>query len=113
MTVHDIFLSFVLFAAYVNGVVVGAMCCRIEPPGAIGARERLYIMTLGVLATWRRRGVGNQMLLRVLGNLTRYPSVGEVYLHVQTSNEDAVRFYKVGSVRAICSRASRKAIRDS
>lgn len=52
-------------------------------------------MTLGVLAPWRRRGVGKQLLLRILSNLARYPSVGEVYLHVQTSNHEAVKFYEV------------------
>lgn len=52
-------------------------------------------MTLGVLAAWRRRGVGKKFLRRVLANLAHYPSVGEIYLHVQTSNQEAVRFYKV------------------
>ncbi|CAM9444772.1 unnamed protein product [Sphacelaria rigidula] len=80
--------------AYVDGSVVGSMCCRIEPTDPPSAHDRLYIMTLGVLAPWRRRGVGKQLLLRILSNLARYPSVGEVYLHVQTSNHEAVKFYE-------------------
>lgn len=71
------------------------MCCRIEPVQMDATQERLYIMTLGVLATWRRRGVGTQLLLRMLDTLKRYPAIHEVYLHVQTSNKEAVQFYKV------------------
>lgn len=71
------------------------MCCRVEPANTSGTHDRLYIMTLGVLAAWRRHGVGKQLLLRVMSNLARYPSVGEVYLHVQTSNQEAVKFYEV------------------
>ncbi|CAM9432937.1 unnamed protein product [Ascophyllum nodosum] len=79
---------------YVDGVVAGAVCCRIEPPEPPGGHDRLYIMTLGVLAPWRRRGIGTQLLRRMLANLEHHPSVQEVYLHVQTSNQDAVEFYQ-------------------
>lgn len=82
-------------SVYVDGVVVGAVCCRIEPPGSPEGREALYIMTLGVVAAWRRRNIGTQLLRRVLDSLPRYPSVGELYLHVQTNNEEAIGFYKV------------------
>ena len=58
-------------------------------------------MTLGVLAAYRGRGVGTRLIRSVLdyfesekeGELS---SVDEVALHVQTSNEDATRFYCVG-----------------
>lgn len=83
-------------AVFADGVVVGGVCCRIEPSESPGGHDRLYIMTLGVLATWRRRGIGSKLLSHVLANLEQHPSVGEVYLHVQTSNEEAVHFYKVG-----------------
>lgn len=79
---------------YVDDVVVGAVCCRIEPPESPEGHVKLYIMTLGVLAAWRRRAIGTHLLRRVLDSLPRYPSVREVYLHVQTSNQEAVGFYK-------------------
>lgn len=79
---------------------MGAICCRIEPPESPGKHGRLYIMTLGVLAAWRRRAVGSQLLHHVLASLPRYPLVGEVYLHVQTNNQEAVGFYKVS--RDLC-----------
>lgn len=86
---------FLLCLAHVDDVVAGAICCRIEPAESSEGYDRLHIMTLGVLAAWRRRGVGTHLLRRALDNLARYPSVREVYLHVQTSNQEAVAFYKV------------------
>lgn len=80
------------------------MCCGIGSPDKSGTHEQLNIMILGVLATWRRRGIGTQLLHRILTKLEQYPSVGEVYLHVQTSNDEAIRFYQVRRVHAvICS----------
>ncbi|CAN0430906.1 unnamed protein product, partial [Hapterophycus canaliculatus] len=79
---------------YVDDVVVGAVCCRVEPPESPGGHEALYIMTLGVLAAWRRRSIGTKLLRRVLDSLPRYPSVEEVYLHVQSNNGEAVGFYE-------------------
>ncbi|CAM9123073.1 unnamed protein product [Discosporangium mesarthrocarpum] len=80
--------------AYSNGCVVGAICCRVENEGGSSRNLKLYIMTLGVLATWRRRGIGSKLLLRALDNLSHYKEMKEIYLHVQTSNQDAVDFYK-------------------
>lgn len=86
---------------YVDGVVAGAVCCRIEPPESPDGHDALYIMTLGVLAAWRRRAIGTQLLLRLLDCLPRYPSVGQLYLHVQTNNEEAIGFYKVSYLQAV------------
>ena len=44
--------------AYYQGFVIGAICCRIEP--GEGGRKKLYIMTLGVLAAYRKRGIGER-----------------------------------------------------
>ena len=41
--------------AYFNDVVVGGVCCRFEQEGE---KRRVYIMTLGCLAAYRRYGVG-------------------------------------------------------
>jgi hypothetical protein len=43
-----------LFAAYFNDIVVGGVCCRID----LTCKRRMYIMTLGTLAPYRRFGLG-------------------------------------------------------
>ena len=119
--------------AYYNGFVVGAVCTRIEPLPQKSVdngdgddddensppKHRLYIMTLAVLAAYRGRGIGAQLIQSVLdyceeinagtidyisssnsnsksGNSIAIASpkrIDEVALHVQISNEDAMRFY--------------------
>ena len=89
--------------AYWNGFVVGAICARVEPipeaDGAAPGRKRLYIMTLAVLAAYRGRGVGQQLVESVLDHVAenidtaKYADVDEVTLHVQINNTDAMKFY--------------------
>lgn len=43
--------------AYYNDVPVGAVACRLEP-NPEPATQKLYIMTLGVLAPYRHAGIG-------------------------------------------------------
>lgn len=45
--------------AYYNDIVVGAVCCRVDKSDN---SRRLYIMTLGCLAPYRRLGIGTKML---------------------------------------------------
>ncbi|KAF2575826.1 hypothetical protein F2Q70_00006303 [Brassica cretica] len=54
---------------------------------------RVYIMTLGVLAPYRGIGIGSKLLNHVLDICTKQ-NISEIYLHVQTNNEDAIKFYK-------------------
>lgn len=87
---------------------MGAICCRLEdmPLGvasSIGAEstpQRLYIMTLAVLAAYRGRGIGSQLLESVLDYVEKENAqndkcrIEEVALHVQVSNQDALHFYE-------------------
>mmetsp|Transcript_10951 Transcript_10951/g.15362 ORF Transcript_10951/g.15362 Transcript_10951/m.15362 type:complete len:176 (-) Transcript_10951:1756-2283(-) len=92
--------------AYVNGFVIGAVCTRVEaiPVDASSSksggdeRSRLYIMTLGVLAAYRGRGIGTKMIASILEYFEQHKddelsTVDEITLHVQTSNTDAMNFY--------------------
>ncbi|XP_033641369.1 N-alpha-acetyltransferase 50-like [Asterias rubens] len=77
---------------YFNDIVVGAVCCRIDTTED-GSR-RLYIMTLGCLAPYRRLGIGTVMLKHVLDYCAKDGNVNNIYLHVQINNESAIEFYK-------------------
>lgn len=85
--------------AYWNGFVIGAICARIEPCPEREGRSRLYIMTLGVLAAYRGRGVGRKLVQSVLDFYEEnkdgktMSTVDEVALHVQINNADATKFY--------------------
>jgi ribosomal protein S18 acetylase RimI-like enzyme len=82
--------------AFHNDSVIGAVACRIEsmvktdPTAGIA----LYIMTLGVLAPYRNYGVGGRLLAEIITYAEATTSVKELRLHVQTSNDDAITFYK-------------------
>jgi len=47
-----------------------------------------------VLAPYRERGVGKRLLCRALTEAAKDASVEDVYLHVQTSNTEALAFYQ-------------------
>ena len=82
--------------AYSGSVCIGAICCRVETE-TVGMEEksRVYIMTLGVLAPYRNRGVGRELLEGVLEHVdTQMSSVTSIYLHVWVENKEAMRFYK-------------------
>ena len=81
-------------AYYSTDILVGAICCRLERKPDGGKENRLYIMTLGVLAPYRSCGIGTKLLTTTLEEADQDNSVEEVYLHVQTSNTDALDFYK-------------------
>ena len=68
------------FLAYCNDIVVGAVCCRIDPSEN---RRRLYIMTLGVLAKYRELGLGTLMLEHVFKICEREGNIDSIYLYVR------------------------------
>lgn len=70
---------------YVADCLVGAIGCKLEG-------KRMYIMTLGVLEHYRRKGFANQLLDWALSH-ARTSGLSEVALHVQTSNSGALEFY--------------------
>ncbi|KAL6216946.1 hypothetical protein ACLB2K_010164 [Fragaria x ananassa] len=77
--------------AYFSDICVGAIACRLEKKE--GGAVRVYIMTLGVLAPYRGIGIG-KMLLNHVFELSTKQNISQIYLHVQTNNDDAISFYK-------------------
>nr|XP_045017199.1 N-alpha-acetyltransferase 50-like [Jaculus jaculus] len=77
--------------AYFNDIAVGAVCCRVDHSQN---QKRLYIMTLGCLAPYRRLGIGTKMLNHVLNICEKDGTSDNIYLHVQISNESAIDFYR-------------------
>lgn len=77
--------------AYWRGTIVGAICTRISD-AEDGDGKKLYIMTLAVLAAYRGRGIGSQLLRSVLDH-SEQRGMREIFLHVHVSNQDAIRFY--------------------
>ncbi|CAK4086805.1 unnamed protein product [Aphanomyces euteiches] len=74
----------------VEDIIVSAICCRVETmPGGV---ERVYIMTLGVLEPYRRYKLGGALLQSVLDYCEK-SHMDHIYLHVQTSNAEAIKFY--------------------
>ncbi|KAJ3989857.1 N-acetyltransferase NAT13 [Lentinula detonsa] len=78
---------------YYNDIPVGTICCRIETKGD---EFHLYLMTMGVLAPYRSRGLGSQSLQQVIEatKLHNKPKISKIYLHVQISNVEAKKFYE-------------------
>ncbi|EST06343.1 GNAT domain protein [Kalmanozyma brasiliensis GHG001] len=107
-----------------NDVAVGTICCRLEHVSKDVVR--IYIMTLGVLAPYRRLGIASALLQHVLDHVSpgkeiqiidpetpvpkpkkdkngkeikaelvkKTVKVDSIYLHVQTSNDEARVFYE-------------------
>uniref|UniRef100_A0A914VTZ7 N-terminal methionine N(alpha)-acetyltransferase NatE n=1 Tax=Plectus sambesii TaxID=2011161 RepID=A0A914VTZ7_9BILA len=96
VTYNDKFYKDVVFAgelaklAYFNDIVIGGVCCRHD---FTNNRRRMYIMTLGTLAPYRRFGLGTLMLNHVFSLCEKDPTLESIFLHVQVSNESALEFY--------------------
>ena len=78
---------------YFSDILVGAICSRVEQQQE-GHPFKVYIMTIGVLAPYRRLGIGKQLLRQTLQACSMQPDCDEIYLHVQVGNEEAVKFYR-------------------
>jgi len=59
-----------------------------------GARYVCYILTLGLVTSYRRSGLGSQLLEHCVNHARANPNCGAVYLHVIHNNPAAIAFYK-------------------
>ncbi|CAO1632830.1 unnamed protein product [Sympodiomycopsis kandeliae] len=112
--------------ALFNDIPVGNLVCRYEfsPPSETSSSSSLpsvqiYIMTLGVLAPYRRLGIASYLINHILSEVTPGSNISlpesntppkdkkdptpiktkeylveKIYLHVQTDNQQGRQFYK-------------------
>jgi ribosomal protein S18 acetylase RimI-like enzyme len=73
--------------ALFNDMIVGAVLCK-------QTNDAVYILTLGVLAPYRRRGLGRLMLQYITDLCKQDSSITRIQLHVQTNNDVARQFYE-------------------
>jgi len=74
--------------AYYNGFVIGAICTRLEEHPELVGKKRAYIMTLGVLSSYRGRGVGKKLVASVLEELQGCGSSSGEEVGVKRKRED-------------------------
>ncbi|OQS04537.1 acetyltransferase, GNAT family protein [Thraustotheca clavata] len=79
--------------AYVDGMAVGAICCRVESIEN-NKKQRVYIMTLGVLEAYRNQLLVGTALVRNVLEYCQDLHMDHIYLHVHTTNIAAIRFYR-------------------
>ena len=73
--------------------LAGAIAVRLEKHPKLLDKARMYIMTLGVYAPHRSRGIGSRLLTNSLNEASEDENIVDAYLHVQTNNEEAIKFY--------------------
>ena len=82
--------------AHLDDILVGGVATRIEKAkdGAPGAR--LYIGSACVLAPYRGRGIGTKLITRCIEAVMDWgdANIKDAYLHVQSNNDEAIRFYE-------------------
>ena len=90
------------FIAYTDdNIAIGAIGCRLEL-NATKTAVNLLILTIAVLAPYRRSGIGSQLLQRVIDNAKQFNEnakqdgtelIESIFLHVQVNNDEAIAFY--------------------
>ncbi|RKO97161.1 hypothetical protein CXG81DRAFT_13044, partial [Caulochytrium protostelioides] len=77
---------------YAGAQAVAALCCRPEP--YLGEPVRIYIMTLGVLASYRRVGLASVLIEYLIRYCRAQSHIDHICLHMETSNAGALHFYR-------------------
>lgn len=71
---------------------VGEVCFRIEDHDGV---KKIYIMTIGVLKTYQKLGLGRKLLEHAMEEGQKWcPEAKEIFLHVHVENESAMQFYE-------------------
>lgn len=100
-------------AGLLDDEIVGFVTTRvvsteeIDTSGMLGyeleksAKDLVYIMTLGVIKSYRKMGIASSLIQRVLDYASTIPTCRAVYLHVITNNVNAISFYEKSSFQCL------------
>ena len=77
--------------AYYNDLIVGAISWKYDN---CKGEKNIYLMTISVLDEYRRYGIGSKLLEEMIKIHEKTKELTYITLHVQTSNEVALRFYE-------------------
>jgi len=86
--------------AYVGHELAGAICCYVVTKGKEAYkrkevnRKEVNISTIGVLAQYRRKGVGTKLMGEVIDDSIADPFVTKLLLNVHINDTSAMSFYK-------------------
>ncbi|MEM1550628.1 MAG: ribosomal protein S18-alanine N-acetyltransferase [Candidatus Bathyarchaeia archaeon] len=81
--------------AEIGDKIVGYIMCRIETGfSRFNLTRRGHIISIAVLPSYRRMGIGEALLKEALRAMAEYYSVKECYLEVRVSNLPAISLYK-------------------
>ena len=82
-----------ILAYFNNDIAVGEICFWFEPSED---NLKMYIMTIGVLETYRKRGIGTALLEEAIkmNKNNKNEKAKEIYLHVHVDNEASMSFYE-------------------
>jgi ribosomal-protein-alanine acetyltransferase len=75
-----------IWVAFEEGCVIGAVAARV-------AGDEAEILNLGVAPSWRKRGVGRELMAAAVGDANRRGAT-RVFLEVRESNAGARAFYR-------------------
>lgn len=100
---------FYSLAATINSCIIGIIVCEVKPRSRCNREDvdilashysqstlMAYILSLGVVKDYRRHGIASLLLDNLLSYLTsgEHKDCKAVYLHVLTTNINAIRFYE-------------------
>lgn len=85
------------FVAEADGKVVGYIMCRVEHGfsdfRSIFPTKKGHIVSVAVLPEYRRRGIGQSLVIDAMRALTEYGAT-ECFLEVRVGNDTAITLYK-------------------
>ncbi|KAJ7519348.1 hypothetical protein O6H91_20G035200 [Diphasiastrum complanatum] len=64
-------------------------------------RTLIYVLTLGVVKSYRHHGIASALILEVIEYASSLPTCRAVYLHVISYNRSAILFYKKNSFQSL------------